>query len=62
MADQRPVPPPPREPTRRLTLDIPDRLHRVMKIRAATTGVTMLDEVSALLWEHYKDDLEAFGR
>lgn len=50
-----PAPPPPREPTRRLTLDIPDRLHRVMKIRAATTGVTMLEEVRALLEAHYSD-------
>lgn len=50
-----PAPPPPREPTRRLTLDIPDRLHRVMKIRAATTGVTMLEEVRALLEAHYGD-------
>lgn len=50
-----PAPPPQREPTRRLTLDIPDRLHRAMKIRAATTGVTMLDEVRALLEAHYSD-------
>lgn len=50
-----PTPPPPREPTRRLTLDIPERLHRAMKIRAATTGVTMLDEVRALLETHYAD-------
>lgn len=50
-----PTPPPPREPTRRLTLDIPERLHRAMKIRAATTGVTMLDEVRALLEVHYND-------
>lgn len=50
-----PTPPPPREPTRRLTLDIPERLHRVMKIRSATTGVTMLDEVRALLEAHYRD-------
>lgn len=48
-----PTPPPPREATRRLTLDIPERLHRQMKIRAATTGVTMLDEVRALLEAHY---------
>lgn len=50
-----PTPPPPREPTRRLTLDIPERLHRAMKIRAATTGVTMLEEVRALLEAHYSD-------
>jgi len=51
-----PAPPPQREPTRRLTLDIPERLHRVMKIRAATTGVTMLEEVRALLEAHYGDN------
>lgn len=50
-----PTAPPPREPTRRLTLDIPERLHRAMKIRAATTGVTMLDEVRTLLEAHYND-------
>lgn len=54
-ASSTPAPPPPREPTRRLTLDIPERLHRDMKIRAATTGVTMLDEVRALLEVHYSD-------
>ena len=42
-----------REATRRLTLDLPESLHRAMKIKAATTGVTMLDEVRALLEVHY---------
>ncbi|AFV14938.1 hypothetical protein OEM_p200150 (plasmid) [Mycobacterium intracellulare subsp. yongonense 05-1390] len=56
-----PTPPPPREPTRRLTLDIPERLHRAMKIRAATTGVTMLDEVRALLEAHYADTTQQDG-
>lgn len=42
-----------REATRRLTLDLPESLHRAMKIKAATTGVTMLDEVRSLLEVHY---------
>lgn len=42
-----------REATRRLTLDLPESLHRAMKIRAATTGVTMLEEVRSLLEVHY---------
>ena len=50
-----PATPPGREPTRRLTLDIPERLHRAIKIRAATTGVTMLEEVRTLLESHYSD-------
>jgi hypothetical protein len=50
-----PAPPPPREPTRRLTLNIPERLHRAMKIKAATTGVTMVDEVRAVLEAHYSN-------
>lgn len=48
--------PPPREATRRLTIDIRDSLHRKMRIRAAITGRPMVDEVRALLEEHYKDD------
>ncbi|MDX1887910.1 hypothetical protein [Mycolicibacterium sp. 120270] len=50
------TPPPQREPTRRLTLDLPERLHRKMKIRSATTGVPMVDEVRSVLEEHYRDD------
>lgn len=42
-----------REATRRLTLDLPESLHRAMKIKAATTGVTMLEEVRSLLEVHY---------
>lgn len=50
----RPAPPSSaREATRRLTLDLPESLHRAMKIKAATTGVTMLEEVRSLLEVHY---------
>lgn len=43
-----------REPIKRLTIDIPESLHREMKIRAATTGTPMVDEVRALLEAHYR--------
>jgi hypothetical protein len=54
VASSSPVPPV-REPTRRLTLDLPERLHRKMKIRSATTGVPMVDEVRSVLENHYRD-------
>ncbi|OWL93800.1 hypothetical protein B7435_32600 [Mycolicibacterium peregrinum] len=47
--------PAPREATRRLTLDVPESLHRAMKIKAATTGIPMINEVLPLLQEHYSD-------
>lgn len=43
-----------REPIKRLTIDIPESLHREMKIRAATTGTPMVDEVRTLLEAHYR--------
>lgn len=43
-----------REPIKRLTIDIPESLHREMKIHAATTGTPMVDEVRALLEAHYR--------
>src|SRR5271166_4816041 len=49
--------PPQREATRRLTLDIPAHLHTAMKIRTASTVVTMVDEVTPVLLAHYADDL-----
>lgn len=48
------VEPPVREPTRRLTLDFPERLHKAMKIKAATTGVPIVTEVAALCEKHYE--------
>ncbi|WP_198409000.1 FitA-like ribbon-helix-helix domain-containing protein [Mycobacterium intracellulare] len=50
------VEPPPREATRRLTVDVRDSLHRKMKIRAAITGRSMVDEIRDLLEAHYQDD------
>lgn len=46
---------PTREPTRRLTLDIPERLHRRMKIKSATTGVPIVAEVTQVLDQHYAE-------
>jgi hypothetical protein len=50
----------PREATRRLTLDIPTSLHFAMKMRAAATGITMVEEVTPLLMNHYADDLKRY--
>lgn len=38
---------------KRLTLDIPEELHRKIKGQAAIAGVTMVDMLRALLEEHY---------
>ncbi|MUL50069.1 hypothetical protein FZI85_29995 [Mycobacterium sp. CBMA293] len=46
---------PTREPTRRLTLDIPETLHRKMKIKSATTGVPIVAEVTQVLDQHYAE-------
>ena len=41
------------EPTRRLTLDIPESLHRAIKVSCASRGVNMAEEIRALLDAHY---------
>lgn len=46
---------PTREPTLRLTLDIPERLHRRMKSKSATTGVPIVAEVTQVLDQHYAE-------
>lgn len=38
---------------KRLTLDIPEALHREIKKNAAHEGVTMAEKLRALLLEHY---------
>ena len=38
---------------KRLTLDIPEPLHRGIKIAAAQEGVTMAEKLRALLMTHY---------
>jgi hypothetical protein len=39
---------------KRLTLDLPEVLHRVIKKNAAEEGVTMAQKLRALLSEHYR--------
>jgi hypothetical protein len=43
---------------KRLTLDIPEALHRVIKIAAAQEGVTMAEKLRSLLAEYYGVRLE----
>lgn len=38
-----------KEPTKRLTIDIPESLHRAIKTQCAAEGVKIADEVRALL-------------
>ena len=40
--------------TKRLTLDLPEPLHRAIKKNAAEEGVTMAQKLRALLREHYR--------
>jgi predicted DNA binding CopG/RHH family protein len=46
----------PRPPFRmkRLTLDLPEPLHRAIKKNAAEEGVTMAEKLRALLTKHYR--------
>lgn len=44
----------PREPTKRLTLEIPLPLHALIKTHCASRGVSMKDEVQAFLEAHYR--------
>jgi hypothetical protein len=43
---------------KRLTLDLPEELHRVIKINAAKEGMTMAEKLRALLSKYYGLDLE----
>lgn len=38
---------------KRLTLDLPEGLHRAIKVSAAQEGVTMAEKLRALLLKHY---------
>jgi len=38
---------------KRLTLDLPEELHRVIKINAAQEGMTMAEKLRALLSDYY---------
>jgi predicted DNA binding CopG/RHH family protein len=39
---------------KRLTLDLPEPLHRAIKKNAADEGVTMAQKLRALLSQHYR--------
>jgi len=39
---------------KRLTLDLPEPLHRAIKKNAADAGVTMAQKLRALLRQHYR--------
>ncbi len=39
-------------PMKRLTIDIPEDLHRTLKVKAATEGVKMADLVRSWITEH----------
>ena len=41
------------EKIKRLTLDIPESLHKAIKLKATTEGVTMVDLLREPLEEHY---------
>jgi predicted DNA binding CopG/RHH family protein len=44
----------PRPPNiKRITLDLPEELHRAIKLNAVKEGVTMAQKLRALLIEHY---------
>ncbi len=40
---------------KRLTLDIPEELHRSIKLKAVTQGVSMVDLLRTLLEENYRN-------
>ena len=43
------------EKSKRLTLDIPESLHRAIKKKAVEDGETMADQLRSLLEKHYRD-------
>ena len=43
-----------REPMKRLTIDIPESLHREIKAQSAARGAKIADEVRALLIQKYR--------
>jgi hypothetical protein len=56
------APAPTEETTKRLTLDIPERLHFAMKMQSTETSVPMVDEVTPLLMKHYADAMRRYPR
>lgn len=50
---EQPLAPVKPEKIKRLTLDIPESLHKAIKLKATNEGVTMVELLRALLEEHY---------
>lgn len=49
-------PPKPRaEKMKRLTLDIPEELHRAIKVRAAQEGMSIAQQLRAMLEQQYQE-------
>jgi hypothetical protein len=42
------------EPMKRLTIDVPESLHRIIKTTCATRGSKMVDEIRDILEKHYQ--------
>lgn len=53
--DSKSKPEEPSEKIKRLTLDIPESLHRAIKKKAVEDGETMADQLRSLLEEHYRN-------
>jgi predicted DNA binding CopG/RHH family protein len=52
--EETPAPSGPSVKMKRLTLDIPEALHRAIKMQAAETGVTMAEQLRAILEQYYR--------
>ncbi|MDY0251408.1 MAG: hypothetical protein RBR45_15385 [Pseudomonas sp.] len=44
-----------KEPTKRLTIDVPESLHRDIKMQCAARGTKIADEVRELLLQKYRN-------
>ncbi len=51
----RATPPAPAEPMKRLTIDVPARLHTRIKAQCALRGLKMADEIRTLLEQHFRE-------
>ncbi len=49
------APEPPAEPMKRFTIDVPESLHRRVKIACAQRGTRMADEIRILLAREFPD-------
>ncbi len=49
-----PLSPEPMAKMKRLTIDVPEALHRAIKVACAERGVKMADEIRGLLEKHFR--------